>query len=161
MPTAHAVPASTPARHRGGAWARRARAVLDRPRLWRATAAIAAILLVGVVALAAQGSFQIVARRGAVSAPSWTRWCVAGQVRADRRRLAFCARVSGVVLAATHGPAAGESHVAVVGAFHLFVVRLPDDAAVPGVGSRITAIGPLLRARDGEREVQAFRWQPR
>jgi hypothetical protein len=50
--------------------------------------------------------------------------------------------------------------VAVVGAFHLTLVKLPDNSGVPGVGHRLVAIGPLVRARDGQREVQAFTVQP-
>lgn len=42
---------------------------------------------------------------------SWERWCTAGQAREDRRRLAFCARVDGLVLSCTHGPGPGEAHV--------------------------------------------------
>ncbi len=78
-------------------------------------------------------------------------------MREDRRRLAFCARVDGLVLTSTHGPGAGEAHVAVVGAFHLTIVRLPDHAPTPAPGTRLVAVGPLLRARDGQREVQAFK----
>jgi hypothetical protein len=61
------------------------------------------------------------------------------------------------VLTSSHGPAAGETHVAVVGDFHLTLVRLPDGAATPSIGTRLIAVGPLVRARDGQRELQAFR----
>jgi hypothetical protein len=73
--------------------------------------------------------------------------------------LAYCARVDGLVLAVTHGPGDGEVHVAVVGDFHLVIVRLPDGAGTPSFGARLIAIGPLVRARDGQREVQAFEVQ--
>ena len=59
------------------------------------------------------------------------------------------------MLAATHGPAPGEAHVAVLADFHLVIVRLPDGSR-PRRGTRVIAIGPLFRARDGQREVQAF-----
>jgi hypothetical protein len=135
-------------------------AALDRPRLWRVTAALAALLLAAVIAVAAQGSMTVIARAPAGRDIAWARWCGHGQVRLDRRRLAFCARVNGIVLATTHGPAVGEIHLAVVGGFHLTLVRLPDGSRTPGIGARVTAIGPLLRARDGQREVQAFHWGP-
>jgi hypothetical protein len=142
------------------------RAALERPRLWRATAALSALLLCGLVLVCAQGSLTIIARRptvarqdSAAAAPSWTRWCTRGKAREDRRRLAFCARVVGRVLASTHGPAPGEAHLAVLGDFHLVIVRLPDYAATPAPGTHIVAIGPLFRARDGQREVQAFRFE--
>jgi hypothetical protein len=134
---------------------------LDRPRLWRVTAGLAALLFCGLLIGAAQGSIDVIARRPAGGLPpggaSWQRWCNTGQVRDDRLRLAYCARVSGLVLATTHGPGAQENHVAVVGDFHLTVVRLPDGARVPSMGTRVIAVGPLVRARNGQREVQAFR----
>ncbi len=61
------------------------------------------------------------------------------------------------MLASTHGPKVGEIHVAVVGDFHLTLIRLPDHAATPSLGTRVVAVGPLVRARDGQREVQAFK----
>ncbi len=131
---------------------------LDRPRLWRVTAAIAALLFVAIVAVAAQGSITVIAQPHAAREPEWARWCRRGVARTDRRRLAFCARVDGTVVAVKHGPGAHEVHLAVLGDFHLTIVRLPSGSHAPGVGAWVTAIGPLLRARDGQREVQAFRW---
>lgn len=139
------------------------RAALDRPRLWRVTAALSALLLCAVVLACAQGSLSIIVHRPAATGrgaagPAWVRWCTRGSARRDRRRLAFCARVEGRVLATTHGPAPGEAHVAVLGDFHIVIVRLPGGAATPAQGTRVVAIGPLFRARDGQREVQAFRF---
>ncbi len=138
------------------------RAALDRPRLWRAAAALSALLLCALLLACAQGSLTILARpptaARAAALPAWERWCARGSAREDRRRLAYCARVEGRVLAATHGPAPGETHVAVLGDFQLIIVRLPDGAATPARGARVLAIGPLLRARDGQREIQAFRF---
>jgi hypothetical protein len=139
----------------------RIRIALDRPRLWRVTAGLTALLLCGLVAGAAQGSIDVLtraptgtlARRGA----TWERWCTAGKVREDRRRLAFCARIDGRALASTHGPGVGEIHVAVVGGFHLTIVRLPEGSRTPSLGTRVVAVGPLVRARNGQREVQAFK----
>jgi hypothetical protein len=133
--------------------------------LWRVTAALSALLLGALLLACAQGSLTIIARppaangTGAAAVPSWERWCTSGIPREDRRRLAFCARVEGRVLAATHGPGPLEAHVAVLGDFHLVIVRLPDGAATPARGTRVVAIGPLFRARDGQREVQAFRFE--
>jgi hypothetical protein len=133
------------------------RAVLDRPRLWRVTTVLALVLLCGIIVAAAQGSIQVLTRRPAVSTAPWEHWCTAGQPREDRRRLAFCARVDGLVLTSSRGPALGEAHVAVVGGFHLTIVRLPDHSRVPSAGTRLVAVGPLVRARNGQREVQAFK----
>jgi hypothetical protein len=137
------------------------RIALDRPRLWRVTALLAALLCCGALVGAAQGSIAVISRgppeTSTGSGPSWERFCSAGKVREDRIHLAYCARVDGLVLASSHGPGPLETHVAVVGGFHLTIVRLPDGARTPGVGTRLVAVGPLVRARDGQREVQAFR----
>jgi hypothetical protein len=134
---------------------------LERPRLWRVTAALAALLLCGVLAVAAPGSVDLVAHRppasAATSTPAWEHWCADGQARLDRERLAYCARVDGRVVYTVRGPAPREVHAAVVGDFHLVIVRLKDGSAAPALGSRFTAVGPLVRARDGQREVQAFK----
>lgn len=139
----------------------RVRIALDRPRLWRGTAAVAALLLCGLLVGAAQGSLDVISQRPSAAVPaheaSWQRWCTAGRVREDRRQLAFCARVNGLVVASTHGPKVGELHVAVVGDFHLTIIRLPDHSPTPSLGTRVVAVGPLLRARNGQREVQAFK----
>lgn len=133
------------------------RAVVDRPRLWRVTAVLALMLFCVILVGAAQGSIQVLVQRPGAGSAAWEHWCTAGRVRADRRRLAFCARVDGIVLTSTHGPGVGETHVAVVGGFHLTIVRLPDGSPTPSLGTRLVAVGPMLRARDGQREVQAFR----
>lgn len=140
----------------------RVRAALDRPRLWRVTAALSALLLCGLVFVCAQGSLTIITRRpaahgqGAAALPSWERWCTSGIPRRERKRLAFCARVEGRVIASTHGPAPEEAHIALISDFHIVLVRLPNWETTPARGADIVAIGPLFRARDGQREVQAF-----
>jgi hypothetical protein len=122
------------------------------------------LLLVAVVLAGAPGSLTVLAQRpatdgtGALAEPSWVRWCTRDKPREDRVRLAFCARVEGRVIGSTHGPAAGEAHVAVLGDFHVVIVRLPEWADAPSWGSQVVAIGPLFRARDGQREIQAFRF---
>lgn len=140
------------------------RRVLDRPRLWRVTTVAAALLLCAVLVGAAQGSITVLARPPVSSshqlAPSWKRWCSDGKLRVDRVRLAYCARVDGIVVSSSRGPDPDEAHVAVIGGFHLTVVKLPIHSRVPSVGTRLVAVGPLFRARDGQREVQAFRLQP-
>jgi hypothetical protein len=130
--------------------------------VWRLTAALAALLLGAVVLACAPGSMTVLAHRpvtegrGAAAGPSWVPWCTRGKPREDRVRIAFCARVAGRVIGSTHGPGPGEAHVAVLGDFHLVIVRLPEWTATPPWGSQVVAIGPLFRARDGQREIQAF-----
>jgi hypothetical protein len=140
------------------------RATLDRPRLWRVTAVLAALLLGGLTFACAQGSLAVIATRPATQAqaaalPSWAPWCTRGVPRKERLRLAFCARVEGRVLESTHGPGPEEAHVAVISDFHIVVIRLPDWEPTPKRGTNVVAIGPLFRARDGQREVQAFRFE--
>jgi hypothetical protein len=138
------------------------RAALNRPRLWRVTALLAAFLLVGLVLVCTQGSLTIISEepagggQHADAVPSWEPWCTKGRPRKERRRLAFCARVEGRVLASTHGPKPDEAHVALISDFHIVLVRLPNWEATPKRGANVAAIGPLFRARDGQREVQAF-----
>ena len=136
-------------------------AVLDRPRLWRVPAALSALLLCGLVLVCAQGSLTIIIHKPAgarhvPALPSWMYWCTKGIPRQGRKRLAFCARVEGRVIASTYGPAPDEAHIAVISDFHLVLVRLPNSEGTPELGSNVVAIGPLFRARDGQREIQAF-----
>jgi hypothetical protein len=129
------------------------------PRLWKGTAAASALLFCLLLVGASRGSIHVIERAprgGQLGSPSWTRGCTLGNVREDRQRLAYCARVEGHVVASSHGPNADEAHLAVVSDFHLVIVRLPPGAATPGWGSNVVAVGPLLRARNGQREVQAF-----
>ena len=80
--------------------------------------------------------------------------CDEHHAREDRVRLARCARVHGRVLWVRRN--AGEVHLMLIARLHLFVVKLAPGTAAPGVGSALTATGPLLRASNGMREVQAF-----
>jgi hypothetical protein len=139
------------------------RAALNRPRLWRVTAVLSALLLCGLMLVCVQGSLTIIDRRPATQRqaaglPAWEYWCTRGTPRKERKRLAFCARVEGRVLASTHGPQPDETHIAVISDFHIVLVRLPNWETTPSRGAKIVAIGPLFRARDGQREVQAFRF---
>jgi hypothetical protein len=137
------------------------RSVLDRPRLWGVTATLSALLLCGLLFVCVQGSLTIINRepggkQATASLPSWEHWCTRGVPREERRRLAFCARVEGHVITSTHGPNPEEAHIAVISDFHIVLVRLPDWESAPKRGTSIVAIGPLFRARDGQREIQAF-----
>ena len=51
-----------------------------------------------------------------------------------------------------------EVHFALVGRFGAMIVKLGDPRMIetPSVGSRITAVGPLVRARNDMREIQAW-----
>ena len=138
--------------------------MLDRPRLWRVATAASAPLLCGLVLVCAQGSLVIISHRPAsiaqdAASPPWVRWCMRGAPREDRRRLAFCARVDGRVISSTTGPDPGEAHLALLSHFHIVLVLLANWTPRPARGARVVAIGPLFRARDGQREVQAFKFE--
>jgi hypothetical protein len=140
------------------------RATLDRPKLWRVTAAASALLLCGLLIACAQGSLTVIGERPSASTqrvaqPKWVNWCTKGVARQDRRRIAFCARVSGRVIGSTHGPNPQEAHIGVLSDFHFTIVLLPEGTPTPTMGAHVVAIGPLFRARDGQRELQAFRIQ--
>lgn len=132
------------------------------PRLWHVTSALSALLLCGLVFVSAQGSLTIIAygpvagERHTAAPPAWISWCTRGIPRRERVSLAFCARVEGRVITSTRGPNPDETHIAVISDFHIVLVRLPNWEATPKRGANILAIGPLFRARDGQREVQAF-----
>ena len=141
----------------------RVRRAMDKPRPWRATAAVSGLLFLAVLVAVAQGSVTVVDQEPAAELhgqPAWEQWCTRGHARTDRERLAWCARVHGRVVWTTHGPSPGELHLAVIGGFHLTIVRMPYNVHHPGVGSSLTAVGPLVRARNGQREVQAFMVRP-
>jgi hypothetical protein len=126
------------------------------------TAVGTAGLLALIVLAAAPGSLQVL--RDPMSAPTirrspalrWAIACLDGRVRVDRRRLDFCGRISGRVVWVTHGPDPGESHVAVLGGFHLILVKPPEGARPPGWGTSVVAIGPLVRSRSGMLELQSL-----
>lgn len=121
------------------------------------------MLLAALLLVAAPGSVAVLAHQPTAGSetPSWAEPCTHGQPRQDRRLLAYCARVDGRVVASTHGPDPGESHVAVISDFHLTIVLVPDGAPTPSWGSHVVAVGPLLRSRSGQREVEAYTLEPR
>jgi hypothetical protein len=125
-------------------------------RVERGVALAAAALIAAAAFVALQGSVDVQARAGRAAA--WTRTCAAHPARGDRERLAHCARVQGRVLWVRKR--VGEVHLALIARLHLFVVKLAPGAPPPGVGSTLTAIGPLVRASNGMREVQAFAASP-
>lgn len=83
--------------------------------------------------------------------PSWAQPCLHRAPRGDRILLARCARASGRVLWVRKRR--GELHFALVARFHLFVVK---GESAPAIGDTKLVIGPLVRARNGLREIEAF-----
>jgi hypothetical protein len=95
-----------------------------------------------------------------LAAPAWSAPCFLHQPRHDRALLARCARATGVVAHVrsegdTH---AREVHFALVGRFGALIIKLGDPATLrkPRVGSRVTVVGPLVRASNDMREIEAW-----
>jgi hypothetical protein len=116
---------------------------------------LALILAAAVLVLAAPGSKKTYDGDRA-GAPAWARPCFTRPPRHDRQLAHRCARVRGRVLRASRSYT-GELHLGVVARWRVLVVKLPDSARKPSVGSMITVVGPLVRVRHGFEEVQAFR----
>jgi hypothetical protein len=115
----------------------------------------AATLIIAAAVVALQGSVDVEA---GVQRAAWAHACDGHPARGDRVRLARCARVHGRVLWVRRKP--GEVHLALIAHLHVFVVKLAPGTAPPGIGSTLTATGPLVRASNGMREVQAFAASP-
>jgi hypothetical protein len=127
--------------------------------MWPKRLALGVLLLGTVgVAFADQGHVSVW-NAGSVDAPAWTGPCSRDSPRPDRTLLAGCSRVRGRVLVVRHkavGQGRVETHVAVLAHFDLILVKLELGTLSPRTGEMITAVGPLVRARIGLREVQAF-----
>lgn len=127
-------------------------------RVWQACALLVGAVLVTSALAAAAGSLAFDdLEPGAGPPPRWAAVCRDRLPRQDRQTLHRCARVSGRVVAVRHScPPARESHLLVVARLHLFVVKLRPAARAPGIGATTTVVGPLVRARNGPREVEAW-----
>ena len=97
---------------------------------------------------------------GAGPRPNWAEPCRFDEPRRDRERLAECARGTGFVAwVRTKGAGEGRDvHFALVGRFGVVLVKLGDPygIATPRVSSHVTAVGALVRASNGMREIQAW-----
>jgi hypothetical protein len=124
----------------------------------------AAATIAGVLAVAATAftSLETFTERTTSSskAPEWSAPCFRHEPRPDRLLLSRCARATGVV-AHVRVEGSGESaevHFALLGRFGALIVKLgdPHALATPSVGSRVTVVGPLVRASNDMREIQAW-----
>jgi hypothetical protein len=128
------------------------------------TALMAALLLAVAVVVASRGSIETVGDDPSAvvlrSPPAWAKPCQDREPRDDRELLESCAQVAGRVVAVRAevrptGPP--EVHLAMIADFHLFVVKLEPGQRRPSLGSAVIAVGPLVRASNGLREVDAVR----
>lgn len=118
-----------------------------------ASLAVAAALALAVAAVASRGVHDTY-DRGHGPSPPWAAPCYAGPPRPDRKLLHFCARVRGRVLHVWRQ--SNEAHLAVLAHWHVLIVKL-DRPQAPGVGSTISAVGPMVQTKHDLEEVQAFR----
>jgi hypothetical protein len=118
-------------------------------------AGLAALMLCVLLAVSGPGSVDTVGA-GASAAVRWAHPCWGHPPVLKHPQLASCARVAGREMFAYTQSGSGETHLLVLGGFHMFVVELPDGVRNPGWGSWITAVGPMVRGRFGLREVEAL-----
>ena len=127
---------------------------------------VVVVLVVLALVIFSRGSYERIAvgagSSGNDSAAAAT--CLSHPPRRDRRVIARCVRVHGILLYVRRGYDAesrvDEIHLLVSAHFHLYVVKLhmPFPAHLR-VGHGLTAIGPLLETsppRFGIHEVEAF-----
>lgn len=128
---------------------------------------VAAVVTVALVALA-PGSYDTYPRWGLrtaaerQAAPAWTRPC---WPTARTEGKPTCAHVAGrVVWIQRHDPDGdGDRHLIVVGRLHPRIIKVPATLPVshlPGIGTRIDAVGYLYRGSSGKLEVIATRLVP-
>jgi hypothetical protein len=118
---------------------------------------VVAVALVALIVVAAPGSVRIIERApasssGAAAVPGWARPCVGAPIVSLRQ--GFCARVDGRVMG-SQTKSNGETHLLVLGGFHATLVEVERGDKLPGWGSRIVAIGPIIGSSAGLREVRA------
>ena len=132
---------------------------------WRLTLGVVlAALALGVASLGWPGGVESYDETGrhASAGPAWTAACWLHEPRKDRTLLARCAKLRGRVVYVKRERENGrlrETHLAVLAHYRIVLVKVwrPHSVDIPAVGTMITAIGPLVRARNGMREIQAWR----
>lgn len=135
----------------------------SRAGAWRAAAVLAAVALAALILAAAPGSITLLRYPPGYtssSTPGWQTWagpCLRQVPRVlNRGQLAFCARLDGRVVGTHTDGSRKETHLLVLGGFHMTLLELPRGTThAPPWGSRVLAVGPLSRDIAGLREMQA------
>jgi hypothetical protein len=130
--------------------------------LWRIAAAGAGLLVAIGIGAVVPGTIERYdpVPGAAARAPTWVQPCMVTPPREDRLLLSRCSRVRGRVLfvrSESAGREAPETHFALTARLHLFVVKLDPDMPTPDLGATVAVVGPLVRARNGLREIEARR----
>jgi hypothetical protein len=138
-----------------------------RRRARRVFAGVLVVLLVaaGVVALLlSRGAYETYPARAVAGSakrshpPLWTRFCA---VTPPTAKTQDCGHVTGrVVWIQKRDPdGGGDRHLIVVERLHPRIVKIPRDARsvkLPSLGTRVEAIGWLVRGSSGHLEVQSL-----
>jgi hypothetical protein len=136
-----------------------------RRRITRGVLLVLVVLIAAAVALAAPGTHQTYPRTQLLwpaqqaHAPAWTRPCWPTARWTDK---VACVHVRGrVVWTQKRDPDGdGDRHLLIVGRLHPRVVKLVRGmrtAPLPGAGTRVDAVGWLMRGGSGHAEVDAQR----
>ena len=133
-----------------------------RPRSKRSRILLALASVVLALGLVGVTTTSFESYPGSGPRPHWAEPCRNDKPRHDRQLLADCARSSGFVawVRDEQTPSLNRDvHFALVGRFGVIIVKLddPDVIPVPRLSSRVTVVGPLVRARNGMREIQVWR----
>ena len=135
---------------------------VDRPRSVRRRRTATGVACLAVVAAAlVPGGREITEENVlAAAAPNWAKPCGSNPPRADRRLLERCVRVKGRVLwIRREGPnPRDKAHVLIASGARLVLARYQPVGrhGLPGIGSFVTIVGPLVRSRTALDEVQVF-----
>lgn len=130
-------------------------------RAWRLVAGslVAAILALACAQALLFGGGETVTWRGEGAAPAWAGACE-GATRRPHPLEARCARVTGRVLYVQRERADGalvDVHLAVATRWRVLVVKLrPERFATPGLGRRVSFVGPLYRVDHDLLEIDAI-----
>jgi hypothetical protein len=128
---------------------------------WALVAGAGTVVAVGLAIAAPGGVDRYDGTRA--GAPAWSKPCWKTEPRQDRELLARCARVSGRVLWVRRQGFGTKSKAEMVVAarFGLVMSKMAPYAGrdVPGIGTYVHIVGPLVKSKVGLREVEFFAQQ--
>lgn len=134
----------------------------SRTKAYLAFVATVLVLCTAAVAIGAGGRVDTFGAAGkgqpvTSDAPEWAATCLRAEPRKDRKLLYRCARVEGrVIWRKTKGRVGQhEVHLLLVARFDLLLAKLPASTrSPPSIADDVTVTGPLVRSRNGLKEVQ-------
>jgi hypothetical protein len=139
-----------------------------RRKITLIAAGVVLALAAAAFLLAGHGSYETVAGTRSYiklvppGAPAWSRPCWTLHHEGKRLKVKLCARLRARVLWVAHEKPehGGDAHLITVAHRHIRFAKLsPGDArrlGVPGVGHRVTLIGPVIHGAHVDSEVWAW-----